>query len=274
MNTSEQETIGLCIALEAVGDIANHALLDILDVDGIPGEAEVRYKTDAHQQLFLVRLLDFSKETSAKSLTGVSGSCLDVLLAACETRSFDVGGSVDALAASATALRDWLDARSSLKLWLPTLEIEAKLTVPRHELLFILGNHVKHNLARLTGVCTRVATLFNEHGYEVSPEQVPLALDDIREHLEANYFVYYGTWLAELVNNVRWGLQDYLLPVFRQSFAMVPGDAIRYEYHFPASVSDAVARQWFWRLMNHVRAKPYIKRFVGANYLKRASSLE
>ena len=52
----------LCIALEAVNDIANHALLDLLGVSSSPGEAQVRYKSHVHQQLFLIRLLDFAKE--------------------------------------------------------------------------------------------------------------------------------------------------------------------------------------------------------------------
>lgn len=204
MNAAEQETIGLCIALEAIDDIANHALLDIIDVTSCPGEAEVRYKTHVHQEMFLVRLLDFSKEAGTKSVTGVSGSCLDVLQEACRTKSFNVDGSVGALSCPVTKLRDWLDATSSLKMWLPTLDIEAQIFLPRSQLVFILGNHVKHNLSRLTRVSNSVANILVAHGYTVKPEQVPLALDDIREHLQEDYFVYYGTWLAELINNVRW----------------------------------------------------------------------
>lgn len=88
-NTAELEAIGLCVALEAIGDIANHALLDVpRDVeDG--AEIEVRFKSRQHQHLFLIRLLDFAKEGGDGILTGVKGSCLDVLLAACRTRSFD-----------------------------------------------------------------------------------------------------------------------------------------------------------------------------------------
>ena len=82
----------LCIALEAVNDIANHALLDLLDLSSSPGEAQVRYKSHVHQQLFLIRLLDFAKEGGDQALTGTPGSCLDVLLAACVTRAFDSEG--------------------------------------------------------------------------------------------------------------------------------------------------------------------------------------
>ena len=91
-DTAEREAIGLCIALEAVDDIANHALLDLVDLSSSPGEAQLRYKSHVHQQLFLISLLNFAKEGGDQALTGTPGSCLDVLLAACETRAFDSEG--------------------------------------------------------------------------------------------------------------------------------------------------------------------------------------
>ena len=68
-DTAERGAIGLCIALEAVDDIANHALLDLVDLSSSPGEAQVRYKSHVHQQLFLIRLLDFAKEGGDQALT-------------------------------------------------------------------------------------------------------------------------------------------------------------------------------------------------------------
>jgi hypothetical protein len=274
MNSAERETMGLCIALEAVNDIANRALLEVRPISSLPGEAEVYFITRVHQELFLARLLDFSKEPGTKSITGVAGSCLDVLQAACETRSFDVDGCVTALADSVTAFRDWLDKPTKLKMWIATLGVEAEVELPRSQLVFIMGNHVKHNLARLSGVSSSVGKLLRGHGYAVEDQQVPLALDDIREHLQENYFVYYGSWLAELINNLRWGIQEYLLPVFQQSYARVPGHDYKYEYRYPSSIADKIAREWFWRLMNHVRVRPYIDKFAGAHYLKKAASIE
>jgi hypothetical protein len=51
-NVAEKETIGLCIALEAITDIANQALLDLRDIASLPGEAEVHFRSPVHQQLF------------------------------------------------------------------------------------------------------------------------------------------------------------------------------------------------------------------------------
>lgn len=273
-SSAECETIGLCICLEAIGDIANHALLTLCDVSEYPGEAEVRFHTHIHRDLFLIRLLDFVKEKGDKSLTGIPGSCISVLKAACETKHFDVNGSVTELQKAVEALEAWLQHKKEIALRLPTLDTEAKLLVSRLEFLSISGNHSKHNLSRLTGVSRDVAKILNDHGYPVSEEQIPLALDYFREHLSENYFIYYGTWLSELLNNIRWGLQSYLWPTFVRSYTLVSSDTGQYRYEYPANIQADVPKQWFWRLMNNVRAQPYIKQFKGARYLKKESSLE
>jgi len=276
MNNSaaESETIGLCICLEAVSDIANHSLLTIRDVSAFPGEAEAIFETRVHRDIFLIRLLDFVKETGSKKLTGVTGSCLAVLKQACTTQCFNVNGSVSELQNSVESLEAWLSEKKEITLWLPTLDINAKINISRLDYLNITGNHSKHNLSRLTGVSRDVARMLTEHGYSVTEEQIPLALDDFREHLAENYFVYYSTWLAELLNNIRWGLQSYLTPVFVTSYKSDPTDPPMYKYEYPPEITSQIARKWFWRLMNNVRSPPYFKKFSGAQYLKKESSLE
>ena len=273
-STAETEAIGLCICVEAVGDIANHLLLKLRDVSAYPGEAEVLFHGRAHRDLFLIRLLDFVKESGSKQLTGISGSCLAVLKKACTTRSFDVDGSVSDLRNSVQTLEEWLSHKKSITLWLPTLNVNATLDVSRLDYLSITGNHSKHNLSRLTGVSREVANMLKAHGYSVPEEQIPLALDDFREHLAENYFIYYSTWLAELLNNVRWGIQTYLAPTYERSYMVGPEDSLAYSYEYPKDIQQDIPRQWFWRLMNNVRARPYLKKFVGARYFKEESSLE
>jgi hypothetical protein len=273
-SAAEQEAIGLCVCLEAVGDMANHALLTLRDVSAYPGEAEVIFKDRAHRDLFLIRLLDFAKESGCNQLTGVTGSCLAVLKAACVTKCFDIDESATDLRIAVEALESWLSYKKPITLWLPTLDINASISVSRLEFLNIIGNHSKHNLSRLTAVSREVARILSDHGYSVPEEQIPLALDDFREHLADNYFIYYSTWLAELLNNVRWGLQTYLSPTFGRSYSAGPDDSQVYSYEYPDDIRGDIPRQWFWRLMNNVRARPCLKKFVCARYLKQESSLE
>jgi len=273
-NTAEKEVIGLCISLEAVGEMVNHALLELRKVSMYPGEVEVYFHTHIHRDLFIIRLLDFVKESGDSCLTGVSGSCVTVLQSACDSRSFDQENSIEYLKNSVTEFYKWLNYKTLIKLWLPTLDIEADIEVSRLDFILISGNYCKHNLSRLTGVSKRIHSILEKNGYLVQLEQIPLALDDFQEHLQENYFIYYGTWLGEMLNNIRWGIQQYLQPTYRTSYIKDDPYDIRYRFEYPIEIKQEIPRQWFWRLMNNIRTGPYFKRFVGAHCLKEQTSLE
>jgi hypothetical protein len=265
----EREVIGLCIVWDALNDLVNRAILDLRGVDADPRAAEVRFPTHVHRDLFLVRLLDFVNETGDATLTGVNGSCLAVLEHACKTRSFEIENSCALLDRTTNALSEWLQAATPLELWLPTLNVNAKLRVPRLEFLFIAANQAKHNISRLTAVSKRIATMLGQHGYTVPVEQVPLALDDFREHLHSDYFTYYGAWLAELLNKIRWGIYRYLRPTFEQSFTPGQDGGIAYSYRYPEAIVSDIPKEWFWRLMNLCRSEPWVHPFTVAEYMKR-----
>jgi len=273
LNSIEIETIGLCISLEALNDIVNHALLDVRESSRVPGESEVYFKDFVHRSLFVIRFLDFAKEVGDSKLTGVSGSCINVLKKTCQSKNYNNDDNIKELDPPLEELQKWLDFKASLKLWLPTLDIEAKIEVSRMEFLKISGNHSKHNVSRLTGVSKRIHQLLSEHNYDVPIELIPLALEDFQEHLDENYFIYYGSWMTQLLNDVRWGIQRYLEPTYISCFKQ-GADGFSYKYEYPQGFESEIAKQWFWRLMNHVRSGPYIKRFTAPSILKKQSSLE
>lgn len=267
--TKESETIGLCIALEAFGDILNHALLEIRGLESRSNDVTVYFHSRIHQQLFLIRLLDFAKETGDFGMTGVKGSCLDVIRSACETKCFDANSSVGELKRAVDSLSEWLHTLTTLKLWIPTLDLEIELQVTRIYLLYISGNEAKHNISRLTGLEKNIQRMLSEHGYEVPLEQIPLALDEFTENLSEHFFAYYSTWLSELLNDVRWGLQEYLTPTYRACYRAAPEiDELAYRYDYPAGISSSITRSWFWRLMNNVRTGPYFKKFKASQHFK------
>jgi len=265
----KQEFVGLCVALEAINGMANHTMLQILGLDDSPHSVEVRFQTRAHQALFLARLLDFAKEPTKDSLTGVDGSCIEVLRTVCEARRVNPVSDARLLCKATAEFRDWLNSETRVALRLPTVDVEVVLNVPRIDFLFIAGNYAKHNLSRLTGVARSVVSVLKQHGHAVTHDQAILALHDIGDTLQEDYFSYYATWLAELLNNLRWGIQVYLQPIFDASFKIGTRE-FEYSYSYPPGVDDEISRAWFWRLMNHVRAGPSLAPFSGAEYMKRA----
>ncbi|WP_114240051.1 hypothetical protein [Dyella sp. C9] len=273
LNLLEQECVRLCVAMEAVDDIVNHLLLTLVDSSHSSIGGEVHFKTSAHRDLFLIRAQDFVHEQGDISLFGEQASCLKILSVVASTPQ--LGGDVDALDSAVKNLDAWLSAKVKIRLWLSSLDIDASIFVQRDLLLRISANQSKHNVSRLTRICNTISESLKLNGYTVDERMIPFALDDLQGHLSENFFVYYASWLAELINEVRWGLQEYLAPEFRRSYLLVEdaGDG-RYRYQYPSSIEDDVAKRWYWRLMNHVRSGPFLRRFETSPGLRECSSLE
>lgn len=273
LNPLEQECIGLCVAVEAVNDIANHSLLSLVNSSHSLLAAEIHFKTRAHRDLFLIRMQDFANERGDASLFGVPDSCLHFLSRIASSPGFD--GDTYALGLAVANMQKWLTDKVKIQLWLSSLDLDARISVPRDLLLRISANQSKHNISRLTRVCTEITKALQAAGYLVDERMIPLALDDLQEHLGENFFLYYATWAAELINEIRWGLQAYLNPEFQRAFHLVPGDPHgKYQYQYPDSVLDEVAKHWYWTLMNHVRSGPHLRRFEASPSFRDRSSLE
>lgn len=267
-STLEYEAAGLCIVWDAIDDIANFGLIELRDSSRVEDQCEVYFHSYAHKHLYLARLLDFAHESGDADFTGVDGSCLQVLEAACDTRCFDSEGSIQELRQSVEALSRWFSTRTQFNFWLPTLGINADLNMPRIDFLRIAGNQSKHNLSRLSRVSKRVARTLREHGCAVPDEDVHVALSDFSEHLHEHFFVYYAGWLTEMLNNIRWGLRAYLAPTLAEHFQPNPRGDLFATYSYPAEVQSEVSKLWFNGLLNHVRERPIFKRFAVSENFK------
>ncbi len=264
-NNTEKETISLCISLEAIETMINYELLYLKKISVNSEEVEIYFHTRTHQELFIIRLLDFAKESGDSRITGVRGSCLSALQSACNICSFNQGNSIKYLENSVKELDIWLKHKTKIKLWLPTISIEVTIELDRLDLIAILGNYCKHNLSRLTGISQKIHSILDNNGYSIEIDQIPLALNDFREHLQENYFIHYGTWLCEMLNNIRWGIQDYLYPIYSASYTKDSPNDIRYRYVYPTDIINEIPKSWFWRLMNNIRKGPYCKKFTAVS---------
>lgn len=271
---AQKEVIGLCICIEALNDMVNRAMVDIVQIASHPEEMQAMFKTTAHKDLFLIRALDFAHEGGSESLTGTKGSCLDVIKKACLTKTFDINGSCGELINAHYELHEWLNASQEIDMWLGSLDVQAKLSITRQQLIYFSGNQSKHNVSRLTSVSKKFADALNAAGHNISSKEMLLALDDVREHLSENYFSYYATWLVQLFANLRHAIHVYLLPEYRLRHRMVSYDTGQYEFLLPEFALEGNDKTWFWRLMNHVRSEPIFPKLKAWRHLRDKSSLE
>ena len=258
----ECEAIGLHIASTALDSFVNHILLRSPASGG-----HVSFKGIEHRQLFAVRFLDFLENVDS-NMTGVTGSCVDLLSAATQTRSFDQNGSVAKLEGPLETLRGWLDERIKVKIWFPSIDLDGEMLIIRSDFLYVCGNTSKHNLARLTGVARRLKRVLAQNAYVIDDVDASLVLEDFYALFHEDILTYYGAWVTELLNNVRWGIHEYLEPEFRRAFTPDRDDPTRYSYAYPVGLDGRFAKWCYWDLMNTVRATPPFPRFEAPEYLK------
>jgi hypothetical protein len=99
-------------------------------------------------------------------------------------------------------------------------------------------------------------------GYAVLPE--------FWEWFHTHLFGYHLSTIAEFLNNIRWGIFEYLQPEFARAYRVTSYDAgvPIYEFDGPAQIAAPIAKTMYWDLMNMARSKPYFPRFTVTPALK------
>ncbi|GAG41707.1 unnamed protein product, partial [marine sediment metagenome] len=143
------------------------------------------------------------------------------------------------------------------------------LSIKRIDFTEICGNISKHNFSRLSGVIHKLIEIFKNNSLPLSEENALLIIDEFYEWFHTNIFTYHSSAIAEFVNNIRWGVYEYLQPEFQQSIVFENDEhPRRYHYTYPKKINNSFAKSCYWDLMNDIRSKPYMNKFQVTKYLK------
>ena len=124
-------------------------------------------------------------------------------------------------------------------------------------------------MSRLTRNAERLAQLLGRNGVQVERIDALRALDDFQQRFHDDILVYHTTTIAELLNNLRWAIHEYLMPEFERAYIPPPSDEDpRYSFGYPPGLVNPYAKLRYWDLMNSVRARPWLPRFTGTSNLK------
>ncbi len=219
-NEIEKEVVFLFAVFEIVNSMVNHVMLRI---SGSDPDCEVVFASDEHRRLFNILLVDFLSRTDEK-LGVLPQSYLDALHGIIEKPNFDTDGSVKAMHSATQGFAAWLDTEVQVDIWLPSIETETTLQITRSLFLRMCGNIAKHNFLRLNRVASQLRAVLLKQHVEISIEEALLTLDDFYGHMHT-IFAYHSTTIAEFLNDLRWGIYQYLQPEFHRSFRRIPEDA-------------------------------------------------
>jgi hypothetical protein len=262
----EREVVALNVIGSSIDDMVNHSLMLFM---GSPDDTQVGFHTAVHQQLFSVLLKDFLEDVAPFLFERPKfmRSQMHLLDRICSSPHFNVDNSIAELREATRHLREWFEAERSISIWMPSIDRQADLRLTREEFVRICGTVAKHNMARLTFIADSLSAILKRSEIAASQFQALEALDDFYERFHDDILNYHSTTLAELLNNIRWGIQGYLTPEFRQSLSQQPGE-IEYSYRYPSGIANPFAKSCYWSLMNDIRCGPIVQRFVGRRILK------
>jgi len=262
----EKEIIYLKAIKQLIDEMVNFEVIKLLGEDP---HSEIRFKSMIHQKYFNIMLVDFLSCSDTKIL-GEQQPYLKALTSICNAPHFNKNNSIKSLSKSTKSFTDWLNKEFTVKkIWLPSIDLEADLSIKRIEFIKICGNISKHNFSRLSGVIKDLVAIFKRNNIALKNEDALVILEEFYEWFHTNILSYHSSAIAEFLNNIRWDIYEYLRPEYNESIVYEKNHPHqKYRYTFPKGVKNKFAKECYWNLMNEIRSKPYMKKFKVTKYLK------
>ena len=281
MNDIERECVILNSAWDMIDGMVNWAMFVKHDRTG---PTNMMFETSQHRRLFIILLGDFLSEIRGfkrepvplglkPAPSNARPSDLTFLFHlrhVCENPKLGKGASD--LSAQTEAFATWLEGDFIARgVNLYAIDVVADLLIPRYRYLKICGDIAKHNLARLSTNVRHIRKLLKASGHLITEQDAYLAVANFFEWFHEDIFIYHSSHIAEFLNNIRWSIFHYLRPEFERSWHPVKGqtpDFPLYAYDIPNDCKEPVARAMYWDLMNRVRSKPFMHRFIISDLFK------
>jgi len=222
--------------------------------------SEARFKTEYRQKIFIILLLDFLSPAD-KYITGRGVSYLQALAEICESPQFNINASINLLNSAVNNFSEWLDTEIDVYVWSSNINKETTLNLSRKELIYICGNITKHSFSRLSKVLNKIQKIFLRCGETLSLEECLLALEDCYDRFFYDVISYRSSSIIEQINNIRWGIHEYLTPQYTAAITYENGNPPRYSYKYPKELNNRFARNCYWGLLNNVRSTPFVDKF-------------
>jgi hypothetical protein len=240
---------------------------EVLELSINGKNAQAIFKTSIHQRLFNILLVDFLSK-SAGEITGRNISSLDALVEICVNPMFNENNSVKSLRAAVKRFKKWLEREIAVEVWFPSISLNASLNVQRKEFITICGDISKHSFSRLGRRARDLMKIFERSGGKVTMEEALILLDEFYERFHTDIFSYHASHLVEQLNDITWGIKDYLQPQLPTSVIRVDATLPRYRYVYPDGLNTEFAKHCYRNLMNEISITPHIKKFRTHKSLK------
>jgi hypothetical protein len=270
---TEQEVMILKAIWDLIDDMVNYEIFGKLTRTE---NATLMFSSVTHKRLFNILLVDFLSQprpwpfglTAPPAGTPRSQRNLLFHLKAVseEPKLNSVAGH--SLRSPLAAFTKWLETECYVEaVWLPSIDVKTDIKVKRIVFITVCGNIAKHSFARLSDTAETIRKILSDNGTRVELDQAYLVMSEFYDWFHTNLLGYHSSAIAEFLNNLRWGIYEYLKLEFARSFTKDPGSTA-YRFIYPVDCNRPLARTMYWDLMNEVRTAPYMPKFKVTRYLK------
>jgi hypothetical protein len=180
-------------------------------------------------------------------------------------------GDITLLASSLRAFAEWLDGFTVVDdIWLPSIKRNGTLRVQRIAYLKICGTISKHGFRRLEDIVGQLRRILAENGTNIDEGESYLIVPEFQEWFQDNIFIASSSVIAWYLNEIRWGIYEYLTAEFRRALRLtdIVAGMQMYEYDVPPDITSPLIQSMYWDLMNGVRSPPYFPRFTTDRYMR------
>jgi hypothetical protein len=253
----------LLAAWELVFDLVNY---DKLEMDFFR-DGTVMFQNDAQRRLFHVLFADFLSSPKYEAFRpGMVAkekyeNFPQLLRKVCDKPLLSI--EVNSLKCAVENLERLLGETFILKdMWLATMEIHTTLRIKPQTLFSACGNHVKHSFSRMEGDAKKIVDVFKENGITLETDDIFMIFPELLDWFLIVYFQNEKS-LVYALNELRWGLYDYVKAEFDRSFFWkdtVNGIKL-YGYKVPDECKSKLGSHCYWELMNSVRHVPRFPEF-------------
>lgn len=275
INDAEKEVIVLRAVWEIIDSCVNKGVFLFRHKDP---DSSLMFQSSYEKRFFGIMLVDLLSKPA--SMFGQREKYIPSIITLCAKPNFDHKGTIRALKMATESFQRWLNESISYDheiwpngLWFPSINKEAKPDIIREDFLYVYGNATKHNFTRLDKLARIIQHSFKHCNIELSSTEALLVLKDLYDHFDENIIYYHASTIAEFMNNIIWGIYDYLLPEYERSHEWTNLDDpqwayVNYKYNYPETIQNKYIQNVYWDLMNCIRRRPHLPRFQTTTSLK------
>lgn len=217
-------------------------------------------KTSIHQKIFIILLVDFLSKSS-QEVTGKNLSLLEGLIQIGKAPCLGKKASCRQLRTAVSVFKRWLDKEIKVPCYFPSIEHNGVLKLKRLEFIMICGDISKHSFARLNRRARDLKMILERNKKEIRTGEALALLDAFYDRFHGDIFSYHGSQIVEKLNNIRWGIYEYLQPSIRRLQNDGDFGPPRYRFTYPIGVTNQLVKHFYRELMVSVSSPPYFRRF-------------